>query len=110
MVVKPARTSPVNRRVAGSGLFVFVGHILLSGGAWTLGLPLAETQVTYLFFWGIVMALMIVFEFTVRAEYTKRGKSLRGVMMGATRPRLDIPRYVEMWRRGHCASNASTQL
>jgi S-(hydroxymethyl)glutathione dehydrogenase/alcohol dehydrogenase len=39
-------------------------------------------------------------EFTVRAEYTKRGKSLRGVQMGATRPRLDIPRYVEMWRRG----------
>lgn len=39
-------------------------------------------------------------EFSVRAEYTKRGKSLRGVMMGATRPRVDIPRYVEMWRRG----------
>lgn len=38
--------------------------------------------------------------FTVRAVYTKRGKSLRGVQMGDTRPRLDIPRYVEMWRRG----------
>ncbi len=38
--------------------------------------------------------------FTVKAEYTKRGKSLRGVQMGATRPRVDIPRYVEMWRRG----------
>lgn len=38
--------------------------------------------------------------FTVKSEYMKRGKSVRGVQMGSTRPRLDIPRYVEMWRRG----------
>ncbi len=38
--------------------------------------------------------------FEVRAEHTKRGKSLRGVFMGSTRPHADIPRYVEMWRRG----------
>jgi len=38
--------------------------------------------------------------FTVRAEYTKRGKSLHGVYMGATLPHVDIPRYVELWRRG----------
>jgi S-(hydroxymethyl)glutathione dehydrogenase/alcohol dehydrogenase len=38
--------------------------------------------------------------FTVKAESMKRGKSLRGVQMGSTRPRVDIPRYVEMWRRG----------
>ncbi len=36
----------------------------------------------------------------VRSEYMKRGKSLRGVFMGSTRPRVDIPRYVEMWRHG----------
>ena len=34
----------------------------------------------------------------VRAEYTKRGKSLRGVYMGNTQPHVDIPRYVELWR------------
>ena len=36
----------------------------------------------------------------VPAETTKRGKSLRGVYMGATRPSVDIPRYVELWRSG----------
>lgn len=39
--------------------------------------------------------------FDVRAEYAKRGKSVVGVNMGSTRPRVDIPRYVEMWRQGH---------
>jgi S-(hydroxymethyl)glutathione dehydrogenase / alcohol dehydrogenase len=38
--------------------------------------------------------------FDVRAEYAKRGKSVVGVNMGSTRPRVDIPRYVEMWRQG----------
>jgi S-(hydroxymethyl)glutathione dehydrogenase/alcohol dehydrogenase len=36
----------------------------------------------------------------VPAEATKRGKSLRGVYMGSTQPRVDIPRYVELWRSG----------
>jgi S-(hydroxymethyl)glutathione dehydrogenase/alcohol dehydrogenase len=30
----------------------------------------------------------------------RRGKSLVGVFMGATRPRVDIPRYVDLWQRG----------
>jgi S-(hydroxymethyl)glutathione dehydrogenase / alcohol dehydrogenase len=30
----------------------------------------------------------------------RRGKSLVGVFMGATRPRVDIPRYIELWQRG----------
>ncbi len=30
----------------------------------------------------------------------RRGKSLVGVFMGATRPRVDIPHYVELWERG----------
>jgi len=37
---------------------------------------------------------------SVRAEYTKRGKSLRGVYMGNTQPHVDIPHYVELWRSG----------
>lgn len=39
-------------------------------------------------------------EITVPAEATKRGKSLRGVFMGATQPHVDIPRYVDLWRSG----------
>ncbi len=30
----------------------------------------------------------------------RRAKSVVGVFMGATRPRVDIPRYVELWQRG----------
>jgi S-(hydroxymethyl)glutathione dehydrogenase/alcohol dehydrogenase len=30
----------------------------------------------------------------------RRAKSLVGVFMGATRPRVDIPRYVDLWQRG----------
>ena len=30
----------------------------------------------------------------------RRGKSLVGVFMGATRPRVDIPSYIELWQRG----------
>ncbi len=30
----------------------------------------------------------------------RRAKSIVGVFMGATRPRVDIPRYVELWQRG----------
>jgi S-(hydroxymethyl)glutathione dehydrogenase / alcohol dehydrogenase len=30
----------------------------------------------------------------------RRGKSLVGVFMGATRPRVDIPRYIGLWERG----------
>ena len=30
----------------------------------------------------------------------RRAKSLVGVFMGGTRPRVDIPRYIELWERG----------
>jgi len=39
-------------------------------------------------------------EVTLPAMSLRRGKSLVGVFMGATRPRVDIPRYVELWQRG----------
>ncbi len=39
-------------------------------------------------------------KFEVMSEFTKRGRSMVGVYMGSTRPRADIPRYIEMWRRG----------
>jgi S-(hydroxymethyl)glutathione dehydrogenase / alcohol dehydrogenase len=38
--------------------------------------------------------------FTATSEYTKRGRSMIGVFMGSTQPRVDIPRYIQMWRRG----------
>ncbi len=38
--------------------------------------------------------------FEVSSEFVKRGRSVVGVFMGSTRPRVDIPRYIEMWRRG----------
>jgi S-(hydroxymethyl)glutathione dehydrogenase / alcohol dehydrogenase len=37
---------------------------------------------------------------TVPAMAFRRGKSLKGVFMGSTRPQLDIPRYVQLWERG----------
>jgi S-(hydroxymethyl)glutathione dehydrogenase/alcohol dehydrogenase len=39
-------------------------------------------------------------ELTVAATHFRRGKSLRGVFMGGGQPKVDIPRYVELWRRG----------
>jgi S-(hydroxymethyl)glutathione dehydrogenase/alcohol dehydrogenase len=39
-------------------------------------------------------------EVTVAATHLRRGKSLRGVFMGGGQPKVDIPRYVELWRRG----------
>jgi S-(hydroxymethyl)glutathione dehydrogenase/alcohol dehydrogenase len=37
---------------------------------------------------------------TFAATHLRRGKSLRGVFMGGGQPKVDIPRYVELWRRG----------
>jgi S-(hydroxymethyl)glutathione dehydrogenase/alcohol dehydrogenase len=37
---------------------------------------------------------------TIAATHLRRGKSLRGVFMGGGRPKVDIPSYVELWRRG----------
>jgi S-(hydroxymethyl)glutathione dehydrogenase / alcohol dehydrogenase len=37
---------------------------------------------------------------TIAATHLRRGKSLRGVFMGGGQPKVDIPRYVELWRRG----------
>jgi S-(hydroxymethyl)glutathione dehydrogenase/alcohol dehydrogenase len=39
-------------------------------------------------------------EITIPATAMRRGKSLRGVYMGGGQPKADIPRYVELWRRG----------
>ena len=39
-------------------------------------------------------------EITIPATHLRRGKSLRGVFMGGGQPQVDIPRYVELWRRG----------
>ena len=39
-------------------------------------------------------------EITIPAIHLRRGKSLRGVYMGGGQPQVDIPRYVELWRRG----------
>ena len=46
------------------------------------------------------------------AKALRRGKRLVGVFMGSTRPRRDIPRYVELWERGELdlASMVSDQL
>jgi S-(hydroxymethyl)glutathione dehydrogenase/alcohol dehydrogenase len=49
---------------------------------------------------------------TLPAKALRRGKRLVGVFMGSTRPRRDIPRYVELWERGELdlASMVSDQL
>jgi S-(hydroxymethyl)glutathione dehydrogenase / alcohol dehydrogenase len=39
-------------------------------------------------------------ELVVPAVGIRRGKALVGVNMGNTNPRVDIPRYVELWRNG----------
>jgi S-(hydroxymethyl)glutathione dehydrogenase/alcohol dehydrogenase len=39
-------------------------------------------------------------QLTVAATHFRRGKSLRGVFMGGGQPKVDIPSYVELWRRG----------
>jgi S-(hydroxymethyl)glutathione dehydrogenase / alcohol dehydrogenase len=39
-------------------------------------------------------------EVTIPAVGLRRGTSLVGVFMGGGRPRVEIPRYVELWRRG----------
>jgi Zn-dependent alcohol dehydrogenase len=36
----------------------------------------------------------------VPAMAFRRGKSLKGVFMGSTRPQLDIPRYITLWEQG----------
>jgi S-(hydroxymethyl)glutathione dehydrogenase / alcohol dehydrogenase len=37
---------------------------------------------------------------SVSATALRKGKSVVGVFMGLTRPRVDIPRYVTLWQRG----------
>ena len=51
-------------------------------------------------------------EVVLPATAIRRGRSLVGVFMGATQPRVDIPRYVELWRRGQLdlAGMVSRQL
>jgi S-(hydroxymethyl)glutathione dehydrogenase / alcohol dehydrogenase len=37
---------------------------------------------------------------TLPAIAFRRGKSVKGVFMGSTRPQLDIPRYITLWEQG----------
>jgi alcohol dehydrogenase len=39
-------------------------------------------------------------ELTLPVTGFRRGKRVVGVFMGDTNPRVDIPRYVELWRSG----------
>ncbi|MBA3452850.1 MAG: serine/threonine protein kinase [Deltaproteobacteria bacterium] len=50
----------VNRRLSGTGIFVFFGHLILSLGAWALDVSVVETQVFMIFYWGAVMAMLAI--------------------------------------------------
>ena len=39
-------------------------------------------------------------ELTLPVTGFRRGKKVVGVFMGDTDPRVDIPRYIELWRSG----------
>lgn len=54
------RATSFNRKIALTGLFVFVGQILLSLGAWSLGLSPAEAQVFMIFYWGVVTSMLAI--------------------------------------------------
>ncbi len=49
-----------NRRVSATGFFVFVGHVILSSGAAAFEMPLAQTEIIFLFFWGTVTSLLTI--------------------------------------------------
>ncbi len=50
----------VNRRLAGSAIFVIVGQMVLSFGAWSLDVSILHTQVFVIFYWGTVMSLLAI--------------------------------------------------
>ena len=54
------RATAFNRRVATTGLFVFVGQIILSQGADSLGLGVHESQVMMIFYWGTITTMMTI--------------------------------------------------
>ncbi|CAN5815973.1 hypothetical protein BH11MYX3_BH11MYX3_15220 [soil metagenome] len=54
------RATAFNRRVAVTGLFVFVGQALISQGAAALGTSVPDTQVFMIFFWGAVTTLLAI--------------------------------------------------
>ncbi len=54
------RATAFNRKVAATGLFVFVGQMILSQGAAMLGVSVPEAQVFMIFFWGVVTTLLAI--------------------------------------------------
>jgi serine/threonine-protein kinase len=54
------RATAFNRHIAASGLFIFVGQVILSLGASALGMSVVETQVIMIFFWGAVAAVVTI--------------------------------------------------
>ena len=50
----------VNRKLAATGIFTFIGHLMLGLGAWALEVPVVETQVFMMFFWGTVTSLLTI--------------------------------------------------
>jgi len=54
------RATAFNRRVSVTGLFVFVGQIILSLGAASLGLSVVEAQVFMIFYWGVITTMLAI--------------------------------------------------
>ncbi len=54
------RATAFNRKVALTGMFVFVGQIILSLGAWALDVPVEESQTFMIFFWGAVTSMLAI--------------------------------------------------
>ncbi len=48
------RATLFNRRVAATGVFIFVGQTVLSLGAWAVGLSVEQSQTLMIFFWGTI--------------------------------------------------------
>jgi S-(hydroxymethyl)glutathione dehydrogenase/alcohol dehydrogenase len=69
-----------------------------------IGLPATAEQAVAMAAPGrtayVVGLLPIDAEVRVSSSAMRRTKSLVGVVMGATRPHEDIPRYVELWEQG----------
>ena len=54
------RATAFNRHIAISGLFIFVGQVILSLGSSALGMSVVEAQVIMIFFWGSVTAVVTI--------------------------------------------------
>ena len=49
-----------NRRLVATGIFVFIGHIVLALGASMLDVAIVHTQIFMLFYWSCVLALLTI--------------------------------------------------